>query len=423
MKVRYKGREMKVIGRKSELYLLVIALFMAVFQDVIRIPGTALSGFRLLLPFVLILSIYHLKLTYMYFVFCACFCVLSIIQNYVFIQSYHFETDIDYVYMFKYIIHYVSIISIFIILRLIRENSKTVFFQLFYRGINIIGIALMVGYFFACREYNGVLVFDNRNNYGCALATVFPWFLIQAVNGKRIYWFLNGFMLCLLWWGDSKAVLLGIMIEIFIIFIIKISQKFDNRPKLIWLLLPSMMLIVLCIMLSPLKINGYKIRDMFLGMITRIINGKLYTGKVTSLTYRTNVTIHLLNVISQNGITGIGPGNSAKILKYLMPRAAKVYKATETLAPHNALLEFFCDCGIWAIVLCFYLGFKAFKFLLAPKSLNEIDIYFVALSLSLPIWVMSAAGVYTVYLLFIIIAWLYENKKTADEENMNFYLN
>lgn len=404
MGYRYKKKDL-------ECNFILIVLFLSIFNDLIRIPNTVITGYRFLLPIIFLISLYYIQYTYQFFLFVIFLMFSSIMQNIVFLKFLEFEQVFDWEWWIRYLIHYMSIVAIFMMIHLLRIKNRKIFLQMFYKGINFIGPLIMVGYFVACMSTSPKKIIDNRNNYGCGLAVVFPWYFICGMYGRWRYLIICGIIIFELFWGDSKAVLVGILLEMGVIIITRISQKSKEGKKANYFFFPIILILSISIAISPIRINGYVIRDMFLGMFSHILKGELYVEEASSLIYRTNAIVHLLKVMTQSYFLGIGPGNSGKALKYLMPKIAVAYEADKILSPHNTLLEFFCDCGIWSILLCIWVGLKAMRKLFQPKNLRPIDIYYVAFTLSFPMWVMSASGIYTIYIIFIVIAWLYENNK------------
>lgn len=401
MKYRYKKCNL-------ETGFILLALFLAVFNDAIRIPNTVLSGYRLLLPIILVMSLVYIKYSYSFFMVAGWILVVSIAQNIVFLQVFQLEQNLDFKYGLLYLTHYCSIIAIFILVHLLKIRDEEMFQQLFYKGMVVIGILCMLAYAETKLNVLGNVNFANINDYGCCLAVVFPWYFIQLLYGKWRYLLLCGIIFVELYWGDSKAALVGVLIEIGIITVIALSKKI--KEKVIYFLVFIMMILGIALVLSPIRVNGYSIREMFFGMASHILMGELYEPSIASLNYRTNAIIYILRGILQSCFLGIGPGNSGKLLKYAMSEAIGAADVS-VLSPHNALLEFFCDCGILAMLISGYIFVKAIKMLFQAKHLEKIDIYFVAFTISFPIWVISSSGIYTVFLIFIVMAWLYENSR------------
>ena len=124
----------------------------------------------------------------------------------------------------------------------------------------------------------------------------------------------------------------------------------------------------------------------------------------------------MLEYMRESNYLGIGIGNTGRCLLQSMPKdweqqylkSHPEVQKLDILSPHNGLLEFLSDCGLWAFVFVFMILKTAIKKFLDAKNNNFVDFYFVAVTISFPVWCMSASGLYTIYYLFILIACFYE---------------
>lgn len=400
------------ISRKRMSIIIIVILFMAVFNDIIRLPGTVISGYRLALPIVLCMSLVEFRLTWRYFLFGSGMFFLLIIQNILFCDIFKYENSIDFYWQLRYLFYYAGIIAIFILIRILRVKYLFVFQRMFYKGIPMMGIACLFAYVGSLTLTFEKIVFTNQNDYGACLAAVFPWFFMESFLGKRrnIFWCV--IIVAALLFGDSKAALAGILVQIGVITAIASIKKIKEGNKVLFFLVPVMVLGCLAIIFSPIQINGYSIKLMFTGMVSHIVNGTTYEMNDSSMAWRTNAIIYMLRGIKASHFMGIGIGNTGKLLRQLMPDIISRQKfASIAVSPHCAWLEFFCDCGIWAIGLCAYIYATAVKKLFRARQLDKTEIFFVAFTISFPVWIMGPSGIYTIYFIFIIIAWLYEWSK------------
>lgn len=398
------------LKKKEVISNLILAiLFFSVFNDIMRIPNTVFSLYRMMLPVSICLALYYIKATWKYF-FGGIILILPLfIQNLIFCKVLKIEDMIDVGWQLRYLVHYSYIILIFILIRILRNEDVDTFKKVFSKFIPTVGILCIFSYLICISSYYGNSGLANRNNYAVCLAAVFPWYFIEAVYGKSKNVIICIVILVVLWMGDSKAALAGIVIEIGIIVGIQIIKKLRDGNRLVIFMLTGVIIAGILICFSPLKVNGYRIKEMFTGMVSHIVKGEPYRDSGSSLSYRTNAIIHMIQGITESGFMGIGIGNTGKLLAAKMPDAVQEISKI-AISPHYAVLEFFCDCGILAIVLCLYIYGQAIKKVFYAKGLGKIDIYFVSFTLTFPMWSMSASGIYTTYLVFIIIAWLYEWK-------------
>lgn len=410
---------MQISQRKLIAIFIELILFLAVFNDIIRVPNTVISGYRLLLPIILCMTLSNIQFTWKYFWLGSGMIFLLFIQNIVFCQVFQYEDTIDFAWQLRYLFYYFGIIAIFILMHLLRKKDQVIFKKFFYKGIPIFGILCLISYVGAITPFLEKINFTNWNDYGACLAAVFPWFFMECFFGKKRNVAFCMAVIVALWKGDSKVALCGILIQIGIISSIALIKKVRQGSKLFLFLLPAIIIICFVIILSPIKVNGYSIRIMFTGMASHIIKGEVYKDSSTSLHFRTDAIIYMLRIIKSSHFMGVGIGNTGKLLRQLMPDVVSGQKlGSIALSPHHALLEFFCDCGIWAIILCVYIYGVTIKKMFHAKRLDKMEIFFVTFTLSFPVWIMSSSGIYTIYFIFIIIAWLCEWSKMKGQ-NMN----
>lgn len=379
-----------------------IILFCGFFNDILRVPNTVVSLYRILLLIVFCLTVYYFKDIWSFILALIAFICLLIVQNMFFCSVLKIENNIDLRWQLMYFLHYISILAIFLLMRILRKENPNQFNRLFSFFTVEMSYLYLIAYMLRLTPYATYVGIANINNYAVCLAAIFPWHFMRVFYGKwKSILICICIFICLLL-GDSKAALAGVAIEIGIIGIIIVVKKFKEGNKWVGFLCVVTILAGICLCLSPLEINGYCISDMFVGMVSHIIKGELYESNASSLYFRTNAIIYMLKGIKDTYFLGMGIGNTGKMLGILMT------KDTIALSPHWAVLEFFCDCGFWAIILCGYIYGKAIRKLFKAKFLTELDIFFVSFVLSFPMWSMSASGLYTTYFVFAIMAWLYE---------------
>lgn len=399
---------------RLESIVILFIFVCAVLNDLLRIPNTIFSLYRLLLPLAVLLIIINIGLTWKHICFTLFFIIVSVIQNLVYIKVYQYESQIDIRWFLEYTFFYFCIFILFMLMHILHVKDKYIFDVLFTKGVFVIGIMCMLLYI--CSVLRVPDYIDNQNNYGCCLAAVFPYFLICALSKRnKVSMAICAFILAELLWGDSKSALMGVLVQLGIIGSIYICKKVRNGWKAIYILIPVVVVMLLCFVLSPVTINGYPIKEMFINLVSRVIKGETYPESIGSMVYRTNSMIHLIDIIKTTYCMGVGPGNTSKLLGYLMPKVA-AEKGSLALSPHNSWLEFISDCGIWALILLVVsLGYgmgKVFK----ARKLDDVDIFITAFIISFPLWSLSASGMYTVYLVFIAIAWMFEKSKERKEK-------
>ena len=400
-----------VLHNDRELIFLVLCLLFSAFNDWLRIPSTPISFYRIILPFALLLCLWRLKKTRKYFLFLIIFSVINLIQNHVFFNISGISTDPKLI--LKFFLLYLSIFSIFLMVKLIRTKSIPAFKQLLFAFLPTIGLINLIFYWLCETPAREFLNLANRNNYAVSLAAIFPYFFLKGIENKKYFipCFAITYSLATI---GSKAALLGIGLEITLIIAMKLLQRvrYANHAGVIFLI--SAYLIMVMVVRSPIVINGHPINQYFSELTSRVSSGNLYPDCRESVRWRTNAIIYMIDLIKKSTGMGIGIGNTGVYLAESMPKIDLYLKnqppepGRRVLSPHFALLEFISDCGLWAIALALLILKHALKKFMNAKDNDFIDFYFASFALSFPIWCMSASGVYTTYYLFIIMAFFYE---------------
>lgn len=401
------------IYKDNEIDFIYFTLFIASYNDWIRIPGTVASLYRVLLPIVLLLCILRFRKRQHYFIFGGILLILNVIQNIIFYNISGIELRLSF--MVKYCLLFLSIICIFMLVKLLRIKNEIYFKQLFIYYIPKIGVINLIFYWLCATPLQEIMNLANRNNYAVSLAAIFPYFFLKGMKSKQYFIFCFFTVLSLVCVG-SKSAVLGIGLEIVLILVMKAMRRIRNAKRAGVLSLLSVLFLGFLVMQTPVTIHGYSVGYMFSEMTSHIISGTPYPKASTSLWFRTNALIYMTDYLRESKFMGIGIGNTGRFLLKSMPEdhVQKYYdhhpggEKLYTLSPHNALLEFFCDCGLWAIIMFYFVFKKAIIMFLNPKKNDFVDAFFVSFVVSFPIWCMSASGVYTTYYLFILIACFYE---------------
>ena len=308
---------MKISPKSKIGIFIVITLFLAIFNDIIRVPDTTLSAYRLMLPAVFCIVVINFNITWKYFFFMIGMSFLLALQNIIFCKVLKFESSIDTIWQIKYSIHYFSIITVFMLLRVLRKKNSVMFENIFLKGIPFVGGLCILAFIGAWLNPFQNIHFTNVNDYGACLAAVFPWLFIELKRKRKNLLFCAA-ILIVLWLGDSKCALAGILIQVSVISSVMLIKKIKQGNRVLIFIVPIVIALCLLIALSPVRINDYPIRDMFIDMSSHIIKGEVYNKNNSSLKYRTNAIIYMLYGMKQSWFMGIGIGNTGKMLGYLM---------------------------------------------------------------------------------------------------------
>lgn len=417
----FGNRDVKNIRFSAEANLILLILFCAVFNDILRIPETKLSLFRILIPLAIVIILRNYAKTRKLVELYILFFLLSFFQNLFYYSFFEFENQIDFVWIIQYQLLYLSIFIIFALIRLLRSININIFLSIYDIGFLYLSILLVMLYVLSVFRFP--LHIDNRNNYACGLAIVFPWLLIKASKRKVLHLFLALLIPIELYWGDSKLALIGVLLQLQVLIIVKLAKIIRNGNRFVPILIGIAALVGVAIIMNPnTNINGYYTRELAIGVIGNILKNDLYPEGPQSLYVRTNATIHLLRVIPSTFLIGLGPGNSSRLLGVLMPNLAQL-KNSQTLSPHNGILEFIVDGGIPAIYFVYVLAKFGLTKLFRSSSLSESNIFSMTVILTFFVWGQSASGILTIYIIFIVFAWTYENQIRLKEDEKKYCYN
>ena len=161
-----------------------IILFCSFFNDILRIPGTVISVYRMMIPIALILAILCFKDVWDFIPVMLIAICLLVIQNIFFCSVLKIEDNVDLGWQFQYLLHYAGIIVIFILVRILRKENVSEFNKLLLRLTSVISYLNIFAYMFILTPYAIGFNFSNRNNYAASLVAIFPWHFLKALCGK-----------------------------------------------------------------------------------------------------------------------------------------------------------------------------------------------------------------------------------------------
>ena len=405
------------------LSMIYFILSLATMSDILRIPGTPITFFRLCIPIaVLIIAMYPTWAKKFIFISVS-FVLINFFLNVVFYKVYRPDLMFQFSRFLMYCVLYISIFIILILVCIVKEISGKYFEKDFVNWISIMGGMLLIILIMYNRfpDFFGDLPIDNPNNYGCYIAAVFPFYLVRAQKSRGHIKYLN-LCICIvclyaLYTNDSKVSLLGVIIQMIVLFCITstytVKTFFMKRFMIpIGAILSGFLLIVL---LNP-SINGYPLKEITLEPINRIITGNPYPTYTASISFRTNTTIFALNNLWELKGLGLGAGNIGILLKSEFPNLNPAYVGAlnaSALSLHNSWLEFMNDLGIIGIVILIYPVCYAIKIYFSKCVLGYIEKVMLLFILSCPVWLIGPSGVYTQYFLFAIIMFLIISRKES----------
>lgn len=401
-------------------FLIYIILVLSVFSDVLRIPGSAVTFFRLSLPFAVLILAFYPYWFLKYWIIISGLFFLSLVQYILFFSVIHPELDLSVNNFIQYLFFYSCAILVFFLVKILQMNNEEVFerrFTSFIVGMGIVLGGILLLYDILSKGIGGMQL-DNPNNYACCMTAFFPFLLIQVLGKKKSrYLFLIILILGILVYSDAKAALFGSVLQIGV-FLALFFESANKQKVLRWRLSVvgiGIIFLVAILILNP-HINGYTIRGTILEPVERLVQNNPYPIYTTSITFRTNTTIFAIWELIHTAGIGLGMGNTGVLLKHtftaLNPEYQQAINAT-FLSLHNSWLEIALDIGIPVLVFYIIVFIYIFKLYFGKPYLTQVEKIRIVYTLSFPIWVIGPSGIYTLYFLLLTIAFLVFANKDA----------
>lgn len=418
---KVENRAMSLNRREAIILpLICVILISAIFSDILRIPGTALTFFRISLPVAIVLvMLYPIRFKRLIF-WTSGIVIFNTMCNFVFYGIYRKDLQFQVTDFLKYTFFYFLIFLVVCLVGIIKDITKNHFERFFSKFLCIIGGVLGI---VSCLnliipKFFGTLPMDNRNNYACYLAAVLPLYLVKMQKEHKIkYVFAVIVSFIIVYLNDSKASLIGMIVEVALLVCISsknTKKSFIQRRLLLPLgVIASGIGVLLC---NP-TIHGYSLQSFIFDPVMRILKNNPYPIYTVSTYYRTNTTLYAINEIGYMKGVGLGAGNLGFLLKDAFPNLNPEYTQAlnaSTLSLHNAWLEFCADFGIVGILLLLIPLFYAIKLYFGKKKLSIIEKAVVLFIFSFPLWSIGPSGVYTQYYLFCVIMYFIIADKSCD---------
>ena len=414
----------EIVQSKKTIYFI---LFCAYFHAILRLsPTGSVTLFRLLIP----LSIYIIAKRSRKVFFCAMFGMIGVvalgITQFVLSKKIFFP-EVTFSFS-NQVLFWIHIFSIFVFVGLLAclwqvEGKRFVVNYVFFnRGIIKIAIVLDAVFLLCGGFYKDFTLFGNINDFGCAIVAG----MIIILCGKERWWskcFWSVCILTLLYVNDSKLALLGALLAIVVFVVLKtdefiINKLIDGKSQKLdrflqgkkyqrgvytvfknWRLFALLggILILLIILISPISINGYPIREMVGSAFAQIFTGTFYDNSNESLLFRVNAIIGMGAILRKSFFCGVGVGNTGIILRTILPSMDEMFAGYVYVAPHVWWLELFADFGIVLIVPAIGLFIYQVKCFFTNKYKDRASVLQTMTLLSFPVWCMSSSGLYTEY--------------------------
>lgn len=409
------------VNKVNSLYII---LFFGVFADILRIPGTVITIYRLLMMIgvVVAMSLSPGKIC-KGLLLIVTFLLFNIIQGRIFTEF----VDIIYFipgYILKYEYFYLCIGITIMMVYAIYIKQKSGFIVAFKRFIYIISVGnILVFLLYIIMGFEwAVKYFTNVNDYGTSLAAFFPILCTDAVEKKKKRYYAFAVLIIILEYiNDCKLCCIGILAEIMVIALLY-GNRYGKGRRIVKILshlfVLTIIMMVIYVIASDAVFMGSPIGLLILEPVKRIISLDFYPTSNSSGMFRVNVLIMGIIWTFKSYFIGLGAGSSTMLVKNFLAQYS-VYETTALgLSVHNSWLEFLLDFGFIALII--YVGVIQFG-IKGVLQLSKRRYYVPAVVCALTIWIwgMQSSGSYTNFGLFTILTYYYirvkeENKNSGD---------
>lgn len=407
-------------NKSTELQILLIYIIMlfAIFNDILRIPGTELSLFRFMLPVAVILIIMHPLIARKVIVFVAFLLALNLFQYFYFYNYIHPELRVDFSYcLFQafFISCLIVICALIAILRLLDSGRFANNMLDFLILMGIIMCIITVAHHYLPQFFVDTNI-DNINNYSCCVAGLIGLLLVKyRITRNPILWFLIGICIVAIYINDSKISLLGSLLMIGIFLCIFKDCKSNAEFLFFRVIIPMFIIvsIIAALIINP-HIHEYQLQSITIAPLKRIFDNDPYPLYNSSVAYRTDSTIIAIHELMHSRLLGLGIGNIEYYLPNVMPGAFIHYKWSFSL--HNTWLELLTDGGIVVLLSYAMIILYGIKLFFKRTYITDIEVFRILLIFTLPIWSIGPSGLLSLYYMIIVIGLAFLGRKFVEDE-------
>lgn len=391
---------MKIKYSKKTIFLYFV-LFCSCFNDILRIPGTGITLFRVLLPFSLIYClISNGKRTIKIILFYLIFEMISLLQSLVFAKTNDLNIQFSLNRFILYSFYYLSVFNILIIVNTLYHLENMYFISNFLRFYTYLFFVILIIFsiygVFGFVTVSNLRIFENVNNYATKIAAFFPFLFVGVVQRhNKENFILVCITLYMMFANDCKISLIGITVEI-IMFIILAKNNIELRyGKLLTFVGIYIMAVFGYFLLNyDIVLNSYNLTDMISNLFRGIIHRTLNVNLGTSGNFRLSIMFKGFEWIKKTHLFGIGIGNAGILMRRTIPvDGGLVYQNAISL--HAFLLEFLLECGFIAVLVYIMLIKEIIGCL--KRKINGMQMVFLMTFISMWIWGFQPSEMITEY--------------------------
>ena len=399
------------------LYFLYATLIMSFMHAVLRLnESSSFSLYRMMMPFTLMILILGYRKSKKAIIF------ISLLILYNFLIGFFYSVNLSYVIIMC--LHYISILNIFLIVQYIYNiKGFDTIYNILYKFLLLSIFLATLEIIFEFRLPNTAIYYDgsvsafnwNQNELGTILLSFIPFLLV--FEKTKIKFTLILFIVYIVYINDSKLVLIGIIIAVFL-YIIK-KNIFEVNIYLKYIALYLSVFIAILLFFLPYDEIYVSFRDYDISLynllgipISHILTLTPFPDIGGSDTTRVNTIIYGITELVNSNFFGIGAGNSLLMLE----KPEYMLKTAKSM--HNLPIQLVVEQGIFILIVYIYVFILFFKLLIKQNLTNIQLLVFISIP-SIFIGSMgSSIGIFSDYFFFasvFLIIIEYKNKKVYTE--------
>ncbi len=396
-------------------------LMISFFSSVLRLsPDSPITLFRILIPYCLWV-IYKVNRNYIYNLFKISFLLLVIafIQDFM-TRGFFYPNIGNYSYgiLLVFCLHYFTIFVVVALVYSLWYLEKNNFFDCSIRyASKVVKFCVLLFVLYVVLggdNMNFEYIGGNVNNFACLLVAGMLAVVFDSSATKMTKLLYVIIVPLILLYNDSKLALMGAVLVLVLYAMFSMSKKISKRAKkkILVVFFAIFVFFAFSFFTSSSDINGYGVQSLIVIPLDHIKNGEYFDESSSSIAFRTNSVVGIIQILIKSYGLGVGPGNTSFILTKLMPDRLGRFDGYEITSPHIWWLEVMSDLGWLIIIPSLRLFMKLLRSYFSAKS-NRDMLFAQLFFLSFPVWCPSASTLYTEYfcIMMISISYIFYKKR------------
>ncbi|MBE6085663.1 MAG: O-antigen ligase family protein [Selenomonas ruminantium] len=404
---------MTLLKRRDKLTtFLLMTLFTASFNDLLRVPGTTLTLFRILMPIAVIFCMILNKHCHKYVLLSVIVGVINFVQSVFWTEMNVYGIEFKLTIFISSLYFYICIVSLLLVIDTIRlRNTDFEFVLLQFIKIVSLGYLLLLLLYVCFPEIALMLedegMLSNMNNIGACIAATLPVYIYETFKeeNKRSFFFLitSFFLIVLL---GRKLCLVGMLVSVVVMYAMIYTIRYEKYVKI------GIFLMILVI----INQFGYIVNlDSMFNKITAGLQHLLFMHEYAEIydseSYRVTVFIEGGREILDTFFCGIGIGNAQRVIPAIIPLSNDMLRSDDGVAAvHNFIIEILLEFGFVALIA--FVGVIIHTWNVIRINSYKYKYIYVGMFSGIWFWGLAPSGFYTLYHVYIIFMFTYfMNKK------------